>query len=226
MPRLVSRYACASCSYEKRRNSWEKLDGVRRDRGLKPWSKKGGKKAWTRSTVVSERGRPTTISHLPSFPSASLASGFRCNHYVTHPLAFPYWLSLSLSLSLSLALSPLPPLLWHSIVSSHSSTWADIAPRPYLVALPIALARGMVRLLLHDAYYLILEPFLFLPPRHFLQKRPIDPTHGYVLFLLGVLSLPRISSLMPGDNTIGQVCERYRTTIVVKLLVIPVCIQV
>jgi len=83
----------------------------------------------------------------------------------------------------------------------------------------------MVRLLLHDAYYLILEPFLFLPLRHFLQKRPIDPTHGYVLFLLGVLSLSRISSLMPDDNTIGQVCERYRTAIA-KLLVIPVRIHV
>jgi len=85
----------------------------------------------------------------------------------------------------------------------------------------------MVRLLLHDAYYLILEPFLFLPPRHFLQKRPIDPAHGLrPLLALGVLSLPRISSLMPGDNTIGQVCERYRAAIVAKLLLIPVCIHV
>lgn len=184
---------------------------------MEPWSKKGGKKAWTRSTVVSERGRPTTISHLPSSPSASLASGFRCNHYVTRPLAFPHWVSLSLSLLPSLSGTQSSPL---------TPTRADIAPRLYLVALPIALMRGMVRLLLHDAYYLILEPFLFLPPRHFLQKRPIDPTHGYVLFLLGVLSLPRISSLMPGDNTIGQVCERYRTAIVAKLLVIPVCIHV
>lgn len=196
----------------RKRNS----TGVRRDRGLEPWGKKGGKKAWTRSTVVSERGRPTTISHLPSSPSASLASGFRCNHYVTHPLAFPHRVP-----------SPLPLSFRHPTVSSPLSlTVADIASRPYLVALPIALVRGMVRLLLHDAYYLILEPFLFLPPRHFLQKRPIDPTHGYVLFLLGVLSLPRISSLMPGDNTIGQVCERYRTAIVAKLLVIPVCIHV
>lgn len=51
--------------------------------------------------MVSERGRPTTISHLPSSPSASLASGFRYNHYVTHPLAFPHWVALPLSLSLS-----------------------------------------------------------------------------------------------------------------------------
>lgn len=157
MLRFSRRYACASRNRHRRRRDWREGAG----QGLRIGSKKRGKKAWTRSTVVSERGRPTTISHLPSTPSTPYASGFRCNHYVTHP---------HLSSHLS------SPSSQPSSLSTPAR--ADIAPRPYLVALPIALARGMVRLLLHDAYYLILEPFLFLPPRHFLQKRPIDPTHG------------------------------------------------
>lgn len=60
-------------------------DGTGRDRGLEPRGKKCGKKAWTRSTVVSERGRPAISHPALRSPSASLASGFRCNHYVTHP---------------------------------------------------------------------------------------------------------------------------------------------
>lgn len=61
----------------------ERADG---GTGSRIGSKKRGKKAWTRSTVVSERGRPTTISHRPPSSPVPLASGFRCNHYVTQPL--------------------------------------------------------------------------------------------------------------------------------------------
>lgn len=101
--------------------------------GLGPWrDKKCGKKAWTRSTVVSERGRPETISHLPllSF-GLSPASGFRCNHYVTHhsladvPLLSRSHRVLSLSPSSPPALYSTPPLSRRAADRSSCEGWFD-----------------------------------------------------------------------------------------------------
>lgn len=184
---------------------------------MEPWSEKGGKKAWTRSTAVSERGRPTTISHLPSSPSASLASGFRCNHYVTHPLAFPHWVS-----PLSPPPLPAPSRLLSSLpIGSRYSTpplSRRAADRSCARDGSITLAR---RLLSYSRAVSLFTASSFLTETAHRSHPRLRP-----LLARRAIAAAYISSLMPGDNTIGQVCERYRTAIVAKLLVILVCIHV
>lgn len=139
------------------------------ERGVRNVNRKRG----NGSCRAPSAGWPIAISH-PFFSFFSpLTSDSSCNHYVTYPSNF----------SLSHFSHP-PP--------------ADIALRLYLVRVTVSPSRaGMVRLLLHGVYYLILKPFLFPLARHFAPKC----SAGFHLFLLrsalGCYFIPATTSVFP-----------------------------
>lgn len=130
----------------------------------------------TRSTLVSRQSGPTTISHPFSFSTTLSLPLNGCNHYVTHSSSDPSRL-FSRPLSSRYSTPPLSrscyrfhPLL---LTPSHhrlTSSFFPSHPLSFYEERKKETARGLVRLLLHDVYYLILWPSFFLSLRHFSAK--------------------------------------------------------
>lgn len=180
--------------------------------GSRIGSKKRGKKAWTRSTVVSVNWvGPTTISHqTPSPPVAPPPPRFQLPLQSLRNSVSPLHPSLSAALHPPIVVSP------PSQLRGAAAKRADIVARPYLVAAAdrscardgsITLAR---RLLSYSRAVSLSAASSFLT-----ETAHRSPTHGGLRPLLARRrghTNPRrgISSLMPGDNTIGRVRGRYR----------------